>query len=52
LCRVKRIVVGCWRKWLSRRSRKAKFGWTAMVALLERLPLPKPRVVHSVYPSG
>jgi group II intron reverse transcriptase/maturase len=52
LNRVKRIVVECWRKWLSRRSRKAKLCWTAMVALLERLPLPAPRVVHSVYQSG
>ena len=52
LNRVKRIVVECWRKWLSRRSRKAKLCWDAMVALLERLPLPAPRVVHSVYQSG
>ena len=32
--------------------RKAKLCWNAMVALLERLPLPAPRVVHSVYRSG
>ena len=35
-----------WRKWLSRRSQRGLRRWTAMSALLERLPLPKPRIVH------
>jgi RNA-directed DNA polymerase len=51
LRRVKQIVVGVWRKWLGRRGRKGYFGWDKMTALLGRLPLPAPRVVHSVYRS-
>jgi group II intron reverse transcriptase/maturase len=52
LSRAKRIVVGAWRKWLNRRSWKGRFGWGSLMELLERLPLPAPRVVHSVYRSG
>ena len=39
---VKRI----WRKWLSRRSNDGYVTWAKMDALLKRLPLPLPRVVH------
>jgi RNA-directed DNA polymerase len=35
-----------WRKWLSRRSQKGFLNWAAMHRLLERFPLPKPRIVH------
>jgi RNA-directed DNA polymerase len=35
-----------WRKWLSRRSQKAYLSWGAMLRLLERYPLPRPRIVH------
>jgi hypothetical protein len=35
-----------WRKWLSRRSQKAFINWQAMYRLMERFPLPKPRIVH------
>jgi hypothetical protein len=52
LARVKLIVVGIWRKWLDRRSWRGRFRWGNMVGLLRRLPLPAPRVVHSVYRSG
>lgn len=38
-----------WRKWLSRRSRKAWLNWEQFNRLLERYPLPPVRVVHSVY---
>ena len=31
-----------WRRWLSRRSQKARLDWRAMTALLERYPLAKP----------
>lgn len=41
-----RRVIAVWRKWLSRRSRKAKGTWAWMLALLKKLPLPKPRIVH------
>jgi len=52
LSRVKQIVVRVWRRWLGRRSWKSYFGWTALKGLLERLPLPAPQVVHSVYRRG
>lgn len=39
-----------WRKWLDRRSHKARMKWERYVRLLQRYPLPLPRVVHSVYP--
>ena len=42
---VKRI----WKHALARRSRKAYRDWSWFVRLLERYPLPKPTVVHSVY---
>jgi len=35
-----------WRKWLSTRSRDGRFSWKRMDALLERLPLPPPRIMH------
>lgn len=40
-----RAVIGAWRKWLARRS-NAGLTWTAMLQLLQRLPLPVPRIVH------
>jgi RNA-directed DNA polymerase len=49
LNRMRGIVVRIWRKWLSRRSWKGRFGWASLWGLLERLPLPAARVVHSVY---
>jgi group II intron reverse transcriptase/maturase len=39
-------VRAIWRKWLSRRSQMGLVNWTAMHRLLERYPLPKPRIVH------
>lgn len=35
-----------WQKWLNRRSQKAKMNWEKMAKLLERWPLPPPRIVH------
>jgi RNA-directed DNA polymerase len=49
LNRMRGIVVRIWRKWLSRRSGKGRFGWASLWGLLERMPLPAARVVHSVY---
>jgi group II intron reverse transcriptase/maturase len=49
LNRMREIVVRIWRKWLSRRSWKGRFGWASLWGLLERMPLPAARVVHSVY---
>jgi RNA-directed DNA polymerase len=52
LNRVRAIVARVWRKWLDRRSWKSRFGWTDLWGLLERMPLPAARVVHSVYRNG
>jgi RNA-directed DNA polymerase len=38
-----------WHRWLARRSWKTAWTWARMRALLARLPLPPPRVVHSIH---
>jgi len=38
-----------WRKWLNRRSQRARMTWERFARLSARYPLPPPRVVHSVY---
>lgn len=43
--RVRRI----WRKWLNRRSQLGGMPWERFAELLCRHPLPRPRVVHSVF---
>jgi RNA-directed DNA polymerase len=35
-----------WRKWLNRRSQRASMPWERMQRLLERYPLPKPRILR------
>jgi group II intron reverse transcriptase/maturase len=35
-----------WRKWLSRRSWKSYVTWEQFLRLVERYPLPAPRIVH------
>lgn len=42
--KVKRI----WRKWLSRRTRDSRLTWERFNLLLERYPLPNPRICHAV----
>jgi hypothetical protein len=42
-------VVRCWRYWLNRRNRERSLTWDLFTRLLQRYPLPPPRVVHSVY---
>ena len=37
-------VIGAWRKWLSRRSQRAWISVEKMRRLLERYPLPQPRI--------
>lgn len=39
-------VIGAWRKWLNRRSQLASMPWARMLRLLERYPLPRPRIAH------
>ena len=41
-------VARCWRKWLSRRNRQRGLVWALFNRLLERYPLPPPRLVHTV----
>lgn len=38
-----------WKYWLNERSQRARMTWERFGLLLERWPLPRPRVVHSVY---
>lgn len=37
-----------WRKWLNRRSRGNDMPWNRFGRLLERYPLPRPRIVHKL----
>jgi len=41
-------VERAWRKWLDRRSHRARMTWERFKLLVRRYPLPKPRIVHSV----
>jgi group II intron reverse transcriptase/maturase len=44
-------VRGIWRTWLSRRTRAGQLTWEAFERLLERYPLPRPRIAHQ-YTAG
>ncbi len=46
LHRFKREVHRCWHKWLNRRNRQRELLWSQFNSLLERYPLPAPRIVH------
>jgi RNA-directed DNA polymerase len=37
-----------WRKWLNRRSQRAKMTWERFSRLLVRYPLPRPRIIHAI----
>ena len=41
-----------WRKWLNRRSTRARMTWERMVRLLERYPLPLPRIRSPLLPRA
>ncbi len=45
-CRAVQVV---WRRWLDRRSQRAKMTWDRFNRLLVNYPLPRPRIVHSTY---
>lgn len=49
LARFREEVGLTWRKWLSRRSQKAFLDWPTYSRLLQRYPLPAPRLIHSTY---
>jgi len=42
-------VVATWRKWLDRRGRRGSMPWYRFWQLLDRLPLVRPFIAHSVY---
>jgi RNA-directed DNA polymerase len=44
LWRVRGETANAWRKWLDRRSQRARMSWRRFEQLLERYPLPKPTV--------
>ena len=37
-----------WRYWLSRRSHKSAIPWDQFSKLLERCPLPRPKIIHNI----
>ena len=43
------VVRRIWRHWLDRRSRSARMNWERFNQVLKRYPLPRAKVVHSVY---
>jgi len=46
LQRFRHEVIHAWRKWLNRRSQRARMTWERMWSLLERYALPPPRVLR------
>lgn len=49
LKRLHHMVERIWRNWLNRRSWRSRMPWERFQQLLGRLPLPPPRIVHSIY---
>jgi group II intron reverse transcriptase/maturase len=52
IARFYREVRRVWRKWLHRRSQRARMSWDRMEALLERYPLPQPRIMRHFDPAA
>lgn len=48
LAAVREQVLRAWQYWLHRRSSKHAMPWSKFQALLARLPLPRPRIIHAV----
>lgn len=47
-----RGAISAWRKWLDRRSQRARMTWERMRKLLERYQLPQPRITHPFLPRA
>ncbi len=45
----RRAILRVWQKWLNRRSRGNHMPWSRYLRLLARYPLPRAKVVHSVF---
>lgn len=41
-----------WRRWLNRRSQRSRMSWERMNRLLERYPLPRPRIMRPSLPRA
>jgi RNA-directed DNA polymerase len=39
-------IIKIWRKWLGRRSQRAAITWNRFHRIMQRQPLPQPRIVH------
>ena len=52
LAQLRHWVQRLWHKWLLRRTGRRPLPWSTFRTLLERLPLPPPRVVHSAFARG
>lgn len=52
ISRFAEAVLETWRRWLDRRSQRAGMTWDRMKRLLGRMPLPRPRIVHSYLPRA
>jgi RNA-directed DNA polymerase len=49
LSRLLHEVRGVWRKWLNRRSQRARMSWERFAELCRRYPLPRPRVAVDIW---
>lgn len=47
LAKLRRAVMRAWRRWLHRRSQRG-LSWEKFNRLLQRFPLPPPRIIHQV----
>ncbi len=52
LRRFYREVTELWKKWLSRRARGQNVDWQQFNQLLQRHPLPKPKIIHQYYTAN
>lgn len=52
LVRFRDEVTCAWRKWLDRRSQRARMSWDRMLKLLKLYPLPPARIMHPLLPRA
>jgi hypothetical protein len=41
-----------WQRWLNRRNRENSIMWDVFLRLIERYPLPPPKIIHSIFRKG